>query len=111
MVQRRHLKYAFLAQLIRPNLKNHRERLKDKYSTNKGQQQLLLNDDRNCPDRSSQGQRSYVTHKDFSRMRVVPEEANAGSDHCSTKDGQLADLWHALQFEVAGKDRVPANIS
>ena len=43
-------------------------------------------------------------------MGVVPEESNGRSHHRATKDGQLADLGHALQFQIGRKGRMPADV-
>src|SRR5215472_6139518 len=43
-------------------------------------------------------------------MRVVPKEADTGSDHGATKYGEISDGRHSLQFQVLGQDRVSAQI-
>src|SRR5208282_885615 len=43
-------------------------------------------------------------------MRVVPEKSNSGTDHGSAKNSKLANLRHALQFEIRRKSGVPAEV-
>ena len=76
----------------------------------KGSSSSWLDDDGDGADGAAQGERAHVAHEDFSRMRVVPEEADGGADHGSAEDGQFADERHALQFEVVGEDDVAADV-
>src|ERR1700691_3966172 len=43
-------------------------------------------------------------------MRVVPEKSDGGTNHGSAKNGELANLRHALQFEISCKSRMAAEI-
>ena len=44
-------------------------------------------------------------------MGVVPEEADARSNHGAAEDGEFSDEGHALEFEVVGEDDVAADVS
>ena len=63
-----------------------------------------------CKMTAAQRQGANVAHENFCRMRVVPEESNAGADHGPAENGQFGDLRHLLQFQVFGKDGVSAEI-
>ncbi len=85
-------------------------RFDNENSTDEGQQQLLLDDDRYHADRSSQGERAHVAHEDLGGMRVVPEKADGRADHRSAEDRHFGHLRHARQFEIVGKLSVPADV-
>src|ERR1700676_57356 len=110
MVDGCHLENAFLAQLVRTNLQDYRQRLDDENTANERQQQFLFDHHGYGADRAAQRQRADIAHKHFRRMRVVPEKSNGGTDHGSAKNSELSDLRHALQFEVGCKSRVPAEV-
>ena len=86
MVQRRHLKHQLLAHLVGPDLQNYRDRFHHEDAADKRQQQLLLDDYSNCANRAAKSERAHVTHKNLCGVRVVPEEADAGTDHRSTEN-------------------------
>src|ERR1700686_3517365 len=100
MVDRRHLKNAFLAQLVGTNLQDHRQRLDDENATDERQQQLLLDHDGYSADRAAQRQRADIAHKHFRRMRVVPQKSNGGTAGSSATSGWLTNLTTTLQFEA-----------
>ena len=77
MVDRRHFKDSLLAQFVGTDLQNHRKRFDDEDPSDEGQQQFLLDDYGDRADGATQGQRSDVAHKNFSGMRVVPEESDS----------------------------------
>src|SRR5208337_3221867 len=99
MVDRRHFENTFLAQLVGTNLQDHRERLDNENTSYERQQQFLLDHNGYGADRAAQRQGADIAHEDFRRMRVVPEKSNSGTDHGSAKDGEFANLRHALQFK------------
>src|SRR5579863_7109425 len=105
-----HFEDAFLAQLVRPDLQDHRERFEHEDAADERQKQLLLDDDGDGADRAAQGQGSYVAHEDFGWMRVVPKKSDGSSDHRSAEDSQLADLRHALQFEICCEGGMAADV-
>src|SRR4051812_18166791 len=53
VVQRRHLEDALLAELVRADLQDNRERFDDEDAADKGKQQLLLDDDCDGRDRAA----------------------------------------------------------
>src|SRR6185437_11238289 len=110
MVNWSHLEDAFLAQLVRRDLQDHRERLDDKHSADEWQQQLLFDHDRDGADRSAKRKRTYVTHENLSGMGVIPEKADRCSDHGAAKNGQLADLRHSWKLEVSRKSCMAADV-
>src|SRR6266404_5140985 len=110
MMQRRHLKNAFLAHLVRAHLQDHRKRFDDEDAADERQQQLLLDDDGDCADSSAQRQRADVAHKYLRWMRVIPEKSDAGTNHGTTKDGELGYLRNARQLEIVGEDGVSAHV-
>src|SRR5215470_13622163 len=110
MMQGRHLKNALLAQLVRGHLQNHRTRLDDKYSSDERQQKFLLDDHGDGADCTTQSKRAHIAHENFRWVRVVPQESDRRSDHCTAKNGQLTDLRHALKLEIGSERRVPTHV-
>src|SRR5260370_24622215 len=85
MMNGRHAEDALPAQLVRPDLKDHRNGFDHEDAADKRQQQLLLDDHGHGSDGAAEGERSYVAHKDLRRMRVVPEKTEAGANHGAAK--------------------------
>src|SRR5712672_957439 len=110
MMQWRHLENAFLAHLVRAHLQDHRKRFDHEDAADERQQQLLLDDDGDSADSSAQRQRADVAHKYLRWMRVIPEKSDAGTNHGTTKDGELGNLRDARQLEIVGEDRMPAHV-
>ena len=110
MMQRCHLKNAFLAQLVGAHLKHHRKRLEHKDTADERKQQFLLDEHGDCPDRPSESERADIAHKDFGRMSVVPEKSDTRSHHRTAEDGQLGYLRHLLQSQIFRKPRVSAEV-
>ena len=111
MMQRRHFENAFaIAQFVAGDLQNDRKRFEHEDATDKGQQQLLLDDNRDRADGATQRKRSDVAHEDFCRVSVVPKKADAGADHGAAEDSHFADQRHALNFQVVREDGMAADI-
>src|SRR5438270_5840128 len=111
MVQRRHFENAFLARLVRAHLQDHRKRLNHEDTADEWQQQLLLDDDGDRADGSAQRQRADIAHKYLRWMRVIPEKSDAGTNHGTTKDGELSHLRYVGQVKISGEDCMSTHIS
>src|ERR1051326_8414519 len=96
VMHRRHFEYSFFTGLVRSHLDDDRKRFKKKNPADEGQQKLLLDDYSHGADSTAQRQRAYIAHKDFRRMRVVPEEPDARSHHGPAKYRDLRHLRHFL---------------
>src|SRR6516225_4408025 len=105
-----HLEDALLAQLVRSNLEDDRERLNHEYPTDKRQQQFLFNEYSDSSDCPAKCQRTDIPHKHFCRMRVVPEKADSRADHGPAKNGQLRNLRNFRNFKVIGENGVAADV-
>src|SRR5258708_26532310 len=110
MMNRRHAKNALAAQFERAHLQNHRERFHHKYSADKKQQNLLLDDYRNDTKRSTKRKRTDVAHENFGGMRVVPQKTERSANQRAAKNGQFADPRDVLNVEVGGPARVTADV-
>src|ERR1700687_3246331 len=110
MVYRRHLENALFSQLVGANLQHTRQRLDNKNTADERQQQFLFDHHGYSADRSTQRQRADIAHEHFRRMCVVPEKSNGRTNHGSTKNSELTNLRHALQFEVGCKSGVAAEV-
>src|ERR1700686_2402242 len=111
MMNGRHLEDTLLAKFVGCHLQDHGDSLDDEHPADERQQQLLLDHHCNRPDCASKGERTYVPHKNFGGMSVVPKEADGRAHHGAAKNGQFSDLWHALEFEVRREGSVAANVS
>src|SRR5260221_11989004 len=110
MMNRRHAKNALATEFERANLQNHRERFHDKYSADKKEQNLLLDDDRNDAKRSAKRKRADVTHENFGGMRVVPQKTERSANQRAAKNRQFADPRDVLNVEVGGPASVAADV-
>src|SRR5271167_1635779 len=110
VVDGRHTENALPPQLERAYLQNHGERFDDEDSTNKKQQNLLLDDDRYRAQSSAKRERPDIAHENFRWVGVVPKEAKGGADQGAAKYGQFADARNVLNFEVRGPARVAADV-
>src|SRR5579872_1288127 len=110
MMQRRHLENSLLAQLIRSDLQNYRERFDYEHSSDKWQQQFLLDDYCNRSDCAAERERSYISHENFRGMRVIPQKSNCRADHGSAENRQLANLRHFWNFQISRESSMAAHI-
>src|SRR3954469_8311358 len=110
MMQRRHLKDPLLAHLVRAHLQDHGKRFDHEDAADEWQQQLLLDDYGDCADSSAERQRADVAHKYLCWVRVIPEKSDAGTNHGTTKDGELGDLRNTRQLQIVGEDSVSAHV-
>ena len=62
------------------------------------------------PERPPQRERSDVPHEDLGRIRVVPEEAESGSDHGAAQHGQLAGAHHARNLQIGRQGGVSGDV-
>ena len=110
MMNGRHLEDTLLAQLVGCDLQDHRNGLDDEHAADERQQQFLLDHHRDRSNCASESERTYVSHENFRGMGVVPKKPDGRAHHGAAKNCQLADLRHALQFEVRRKCSVAADI-
>src|ERR1700736_4400465 len=111
MVDRRHAKNALAAQFERPYLQNNRERFHHKNSSNKKQQNFLLDDHRDQPKSAAQRKRTYVTHENFRGMRVVPKEPKRSANQRATKNSEFANAWNVLNLKISRPTKIAAHVS
>ena len=104
------LKMRLRRSLYEPTWRMTGQRLDDEYPANEGQQQLLLDDDRDRADGAAERERADIAHKNLRRMRVIPEKSDGRANHGTAEDGHLRDLWHLRELEVIGENGVPADI-
>src|SRR5215469_13867822 len=110
VMNRRHAENALAPQLERTHLQNDRERFQDKYSADEEKQDLLLDDDGDGPKGAPQRQRADVSHENFRRMRVVPEESQRCAYQRPAKNRELADSGDVLNIEIGGPAKIAADI-
>src|SRR6266404_2089256 len=95
-----HAEDALSPQLERPHLQNYGERFNHKNPANKEEQNLLLDNHRYGTERSPQRQRTHIAHKNFRRVRVVPEETKRSADQCTAKHREFSNAGDVLNFEI-----------
>src|ERR1700719_3926104 len=110
MMDRRHTKNAFAAQLERAHLQNNRERFHHKNSADKKQQNFLLDDHRDKSKRPAQRERAYIAHENFRGMGVVPKKTKRSADQRATKNGKSANPRNILNFKVSGPAKIAAPV-
>src|SRR5260221_10936374 len=110
VVNRRHAKNSFPAQLERPHLQNHRERFQHEHSANKHQQHFLLDDHRNSSQRAAQRQRPHIAHKHFRGMRVIPKKSKRRAHQRPAENRQFADARDVLDLQISRPAKVAAHI-
>src|ERR1700730_12686647 len=110
MMYRRHAKDAFATQLERSYLQNNRERFHHKNSSDKKQQNLLLDDHRDKSKRPAQRKRAHIAHENFRGMRVVPKKTKGSAYKRTTKNGKFANAWNILNFKIRGPTKIAAHI-
>jgi hypothetical protein len=80
---------ASLRQLEDADLHHHRSSLENEDAANEREQKLLLCQDRDSSERTTDRQGTDVSHKHFGRRRVVPEESETRSNHRTAEHRQL----------------------
>src|ERR1700687_3699807 len=106
MVNWGHAENALAPQLERPHLQNHGKRFNYEYSPHEKQQNFLLNDDRNNSQRAASREGTYIAHKDFSRVRVVPQKTKRSPDQRAAKNGKFADARDVLDLQIGGTAKI-----
>ena len=74
------------------------------------QQDFLFDQHRHHGHGAAEAERTDVAHEDLGRMRVVPEEAEAGAGHGAAEDGELGGARVARELQILGKLRVAAGV-
>src|SRR5712692_2488258 len=110
MVDGRHAKNAFAAQLERTDLQNHRHRFDNENPAYKKEQNLLLDNHRNDAQRSSKRERTNVAHEHFSGVRVVPQKSQRRADQRPTQDRQLSDARDVLNLKIGSPAIVATHV-
>src|SRR5690606_25917597 len=106
VMQRRHEKYppAFTEFFLRVfeigNLQDHGYIFDNEYSAKRGYQQFLPDSQCEDGDNTTQGQASRVAHEHLCRIRVIPEESQAGPHKCRTKDYEFRKVRDVHDVEV-----------
>src|SRR5687768_6994000 len=95
MMQRRHQKEpARRARLparefVKASLQQYAGRFHHKNTPRNDQDQRLMNQYRDDPQRATQSQRTGIPHEDLRRVTVKPQKSQPSSDHRRTKNSQL----------------------
>src|SRR5262249_22307164 len=110
VMNRGHAEDALPSQLERKHLQDDGERFHDKDAHNEEQQNFLLDDDGDGSERSAKRKRADISHKNFRRMRVVPQESERSADERAAKNGKLANLRDVLDVEISGPAKVAADV-
>src|SRR4051794_23688380 len=112
MMNRRHPEDAAPGRLERGDLDDDGERLDHKDAADDDEKKLLLDEQRDNPERATQTERSHVAHEDVRGVGVPPQESKAGADERSTEDRQfgfggveLDELQVAREFRVSREVR------
>ena len=84
-------------------LKNDGYSFKQEDAAQDGDEQFFPNSKRQYCDHSSECKTACITHKDLSRVRVVPQKSEACTNKCSTKDHLLSEVGDVHYVEVATK--------
>ena len=95
-----------LHQLEPLRLNDDTQALNEEDATEKGQQQLLMDDDRTDTDDAANGQRSRVAHEHLSGIGVIPQETNHGSDKRRQEHYEFFGMRNIHDIEVGGIDDV-----
>src|SRR5215208_4965446 len=90
---------APLAVLEHVPLQNHRHRLRCEDRAHESEQELGLEKDCDGAEPSTERQRARIAHEHFGGMRVVPEEADQGSNEREAEDRELTGALEIKDLE------------
>ena len=100
VVERRHPEDPLARELERAHLEDHGDRLDDEEPADEDEEDLLLDEDGDGPERRAEREGARVAHEDLGGVRVEPQEAERGSDDRGAEDRELARAGHVGDEEV-----------
>src|SRR5579864_6002774 len=111
MVERRHSEDPLPRRLERRDLDDDGGGLDDEDAADDYEDELLLDEERDRPERAAERERTDVAHEDVGGIRVVPEESEARADERTAEDRELTgQRRHARELQIFSEDAMPADV-
>src|SRR5436190_6295621 len=116
MVQRRHQKNSAPDPVLAPRifeigrLNQHRARFRHEHAAGDDQEERLMNEDRDDPERAAERKRPGVAHEDFCGMTIEPKKPQARANHGRAKHREFPCPINVGNLEVLRHDDIAREI-
>src|SRR5438067_9162499 len=96
----RHRENAAPGQLKAQHLHDDRDRFEDENTAHNSEETVLLTTNGDNADHPTDGERAGVSHENFGRVTIKPEETQARTDERGTNHRQLTGEWIKRDLQI-----------
>src|SRR4030042_6645371 len=97
-----HLKQPFTRELKGCHLQYDRDCFNDEDTSHNCEDDFMFCNNSKGTERTSEPERTHISHKNISRIRVIPEKAERSTKHGTTENSQFSGAGEIEDLKILG---------